>query len=133
MASKLKVNQRKVIGRKVKNLRKDDILPANVYGKKVKSLPIQVAEKDFLSVYSEARETSIIDLTVEGEKKARPVLVANLQLDHVTDRPLHVDFRQVILTEKTTATIPVELTGEAPAVGQKLGILIQQKCLLMLF
>jgi len=123
---KLKVSKRNVLGRKVKNLRKGDVLPANIYGKKIKSLSVQVAEKDFLNVYRDVGETGIIDLAVEGEKEKRPVLVANFQLDYVSDRPLHIDFRQVILTEKTTATIPVELTDEAPAVGQKLGILIQQ-------
>lgn len=123
---KLKVGKRKIVGRKVKQLRKEGVLPANIYGKKIKSLAVQLPEKDFLTVYKEAGESNIVDLSVAGEKKTRSVLVANLQTDHVTDLPIHVDFRQVVLTEKTTATIPVELVGEAPAVEQKKGILIQQ-------
>lgn len=122
----LKVEKRKILGRKVKGLRKEGILPANIFGKKVKSLAVQLPEKEFLAVYKEAGETSIIDLAVAGEQKSRSVLVANLQTDYVTDKPLHVDFRQVVLTEKTTATIPVELVGGAPAVEQKKGILVQQ-------
>ena len=123
---KLEVEKRKIFGRKVKRLRREGLLPANIYGKKIKSLAVQLSEKDFLGVYKEAGETSIVDLKVKGEKKSRPVLIANLQTDPVTDRPLHVDFHQVVLTEKTTATIPIELSGEAPAVAQKLGILVQQ-------
>ena len=123
---KLKVTKRKILGRKIKKLRKEGILPANIYGKKIKSLAVQLPEKEFLVVYKEAGETSIVDLNVGSEKESRPVLIANLQTDHVTDAPLHVDFRQVVLTEKTTATIPVELAGEAPAVDQKKGILVQQ-------
>lgn len=124
--SKLKVEKRKILGRKVKQLRQEGILPANIYGKKIKSLAVQLQEKDFLSLYKDVGETSIVDLIVVGEKKSRSVLIANLQTSHVADQPLHVDFRQVVLTEKTTATIPVELAGEAPAVGQKKGILVQQ-------
>jgi large subunit ribosomal protein L25 len=33
----LKVDRRKVLGRKVKTLRREGILPANIYGKKVKT------------------------------------------------------------------------------------------------
>lgn len=123
---KLKVEKRKVLGRKVKRLRREGILPANIYGKKVKSLAIQLSEKDFLAVYKDVGETGILDLVVSSEKKIRPVLIANVQDDPVTDQILHIDFRQVILTEKTTATIPVELVGGAPAVEQKKGILVQQ-------
>lgn len=123
---KLKVEKRKILGRKVKRLRREGILPANIYGKEVKSLAIQLPNNEFLAVYKETGETNIIDLFISGEKKTRPVLIVNLQTDYITDQPLHVDFRQVILTEKTTATIPVELAGEAPAVEQKKGILVQQ-------
>lgn len=123
---KLKVEKRKILGRKVKRLRREGILPANIYGKEVKSLAIQLPNNEFLAVYKETGETNIIDLFISGEKKTRPVLIVNLQTDYITDQPLHVDFRQVILTEKTTATIPVELVGEAPAVEQKKGILVQQ-------
>jgi len=123
---KLKVEKRKILGRKVKKLRQDGLLPANIYGKKIKSLCVQLPEKEFLTVYKEAGETNIVNLIVTGEEETCPVLIANLQVDHVTDLPIHVDFRQVILTEKTMATIPVELVGEALAVEQKKGILVQQ-------
>jgi len=123
---KLKVKKRKIFGRKVKRLRQEGILPANIYGKKIKSLAVELPEKEFLDVYQKAKETSIIDLTVEGEKEGRPVLVANLQTDPVTGQKLHVDFHQVALTEKTTATVPLVLVGQSPAVSQKIGILVQQ-------
>lgn len=120
---KLEAQKRKVAGRKVKTLRQEGILPANIYGKNVKSLAIQVAAKDFLKVYKDAGETGIIELSV-GDGEAHPVLVHNLQLHPVTSHPLHVDFHQVNLTEKVKATVPVTTIGESPAVAQKLGILL---------
>ena len=121
----LKVEKRKVLGKKAKKLRKEGILPANIYGKNVKSLAVQVSLKEFLPVYKKVGETGIVEVMVEGEKTPRHALIHNVQKDPVTDQPLHADFHQVSLTEKITARIPVELVGESPAVAQKLGVLIQ--------
>ena len=122
----LKAEKRTLLGRKIKKIRQEGLLPANVYGKKVKSLALQLNAKEFAKIYQDAGETGMIDLTVTGENEVRPVLIHNIQKDPVNEDFLHVDFRQVILTEKVTATIPVQITGEAPAETQKLGILVQQ-------
>lgn len=120
----LKAEKREVVGRKVKKLRRDGVLPANIYGKKVKSLSVQVITSDFQKVYKEAGETGLIELSVGGAKK--PVLVHDVQLDPVTDEPLHADFFQVNLKEKVTANVPVEIIGIAPADKSGLGTLVQQ-------
>src|SRR3990172_10317937 len=86
-----------VFGRKVKGLRKEGTLPANVFGKGIKSEALQVSLKDFEKVYKEVGETGLIELKIGA--KTRPVLVSNLQLDPVSDSPIHVDFRQVDLKE----------------------------------
>ncbi len=122
---KLKAEKREVLGRKVKNLRKEQLIPANVYGKNTKSVAVSLKKDEFKKVFSEAGETGIVKLTVGKEKEERPILIQNIQRDPLTEEPLHVDLRQIILTEKITAMVPVELSGEAPAVQQKLGILIQ--------
>src|SRR4030042_5262771 len=120
----LKVSTRKTIGRKVKKLRKDGKVPGNIYGKKVKSLAIELGAEEFKKIYDEAGETNIVRLVVEGEKTPRPVLIANLQKDSVFDTPLHVDFHQVDMTEKVMVSVPVVVVGESPAVKEKGGVLI---------
>jgi large subunit ribosomal protein L25 len=122
---KLKVEERKVFGRKVKHLRSEDVLPANIYGKKVKSQAVKLPLGDFLPVYQEVGETGLVDLLVGKSKSARPVLVHNVQFDPVTGQAIHVDFHQVDLKQKITAQIPVELVGESPIVAQKKGILVR--------
>lgn len=119
---KLKTEKRKIEGRKVKQLRKVGLLPANVYGKDFKSLSVQLPVKDFLAVYKEAKETGVIELSV-GEEQ-HPVLIHNVQLHPVTGAPLHADFHRISLTEKVKATVSVVMVGEAPAVTQKLGLLL---------
>lgn len=120
----LTVQKRKVLGRKVKSLRSQGLLPANIYGKKIKSLSVQVPEKDFAKVFKETGETNLINILVEKEAKKRPVLATNLQKDPVTDVPIHVDFHQVDLSQKVTVAIPIEITGISPAVKEKGGVLI---------
>jgi len=122
---KLTTQRRKITGRKVKTLRREGILPANIYGKNVKSLAVQLELKSFLPVYHQVGESGLVELKVEGEEKPRPVLIHNVQLYPVTDQPIHADFYQVSLKEKVTASVPVELVGESPAVKEKIGILIQ--------
>ncbi len=121
---KLAVQKRKTLGRQVKKLRAQGILPANIYGKKIKSTAVQVDLKDLEKVYKEIGETGVVELKVKGEKKVRPVLIHNLQLHPVTDLPLHADFHQISLKEKTRLEVPVELIGEAPAEKEELGILV---------
>ena len=119
----LKAEKRIIKGRKVKTLRKQGILPGNVYGKKIKSQSVQVDLKEFQKVFKELGETSLLSLQIGNEEK--PVLIHNLQVDPVLDQPVHVDFLQVDLKEKVESDIPVELSGESPAEKQALGTVVQ--------
>lgn len=119
----LKAEKRKVIGRKVSKLRRGGVVPANIYGKKVKSLAIQTSLNEFEKVFKKVGETGLVELQINGDK--RPVLVHNIQLDPLTDVILHVDFLQVDLKEKVIAKVPVEVVGESPAEKQGLGTVVQ--------
>lgn len=121
---KLKAEKRTVSGRKVKQLRKQGVLPANVYGKHIESVSIQVATKDFVKLFGEVGETGLITLELGGE--TRPVLVHEVSREPVMDMPIHVDFLQVNLKEKVTATVPIEFEGESPAEKEGTGIVVPQ-------
>ena len=118
----LTAQKRTVLGRKVKSLRREGIIPAHVYGHKVKTVHVQVKASEFGKVFEKAGETGIIDLAVDNEK--RPVLVKNVQVHPVSDIPLHIDFYQVNLLEKVKVDVPLEIVGEAPAVHKKIGLLL---------
>lgn len=120
----LAVEKRKVLGKKVKKLRKEGILPANVYGKDVKSEAIQLPEKEFLKTFKEVGETGLVELQLDG--KVRPVLIHNVQYETITNNPLHADFYQVNLKEKVKTMVPVVFVGEPQAVTNKAGILLEQ-------
>lgn len=107
----LQAEERKVLGKKVKNLRKEGKLPAHVYGKGLETEVVSVDGKTFLKTYKEAGETGLIDLKI-GSEKIKPVMVRGVQYDPVTGKPLHIDFYQVNLTQKVKVPVPLELVGE---------------------
>lgn len=119
----IKIEKRDVVGRKVKGLRKQGILPANIYGKNLKSKAIQLPDKDFEELFNETGETTVISLKLKDEDI--PVLIHNIQKDPVSDEVIHVDFLKVDLKQKVTADVSVEIVGEAPAQKQGLGTVVQ--------
>lgn len=118
----LKAEHREVLGKKVKKLRREGLMPANIYGREMKSTAVQVSMADFQSLYNEVGETGIIDVTVDNT--AHPSLIKNLQWDYQRHLPLHADFFKVNLKEKIKAMVPVTLTGEAQAVKENIGTLL---------
>jgi large subunit ribosomal protein L25 len=115
---------RKNVGKKVKELRDKEILPAVLYGPEVKNLNLELDLKEFEKVYKEAGESSLVSLNIEGEKENFQVLIYEIQYDPLTDRPFHVDFYQPRLGEEVEATVPIILEGEAPAVKDLKGTLV---------
>lgn len=118
----LSATMRDLVGRKVKNLKKQGLIPASVYGKKIKSVSISVKAEELLKVYKEAGESGLVELSLQNE--VRPVLIHNVQINPVTSVPIHVEFYQVDLKEKVQANVPVEFTGEPLAVTSKVGVLL---------
>ncbi len=119
----LTVEKRTVTGRKVKTLRKQGIVPANVFGKKKTSIAVQADQKAFAAVFKEAGETGIIDLHIGSEVK--PALIQNVQVHPVTHAILHADLRQIDLKEKIKASVPLEISGTPLAAAQNIGVLLE--------
>ncbi len=117
----LKAQEREILGKKVKRLRRDGVIPGHVFGNKVETEHVSVRAKDFLPVLDQAGETGLIDLKISDEK-VRPVMIKGVQYDPVKGALLHVDFYQVNLKEKVRVPVPVVLKEpEEPVESVKLG------------
>lgn len=121
--TKIEVEKRKITGKKVKKLRKEGLIPANIFGKELKSISVQVESKLFQKAFKEAGETALVDVKVGSE--IYPSLIHNLQRDPKSDSVIHVDFHKVNLKEKVTTSIPVVLEGESPIVKSGEGLILQ--------
>jgi large subunit ribosomal protein L25 len=119
----LQAKTRSELGKKVKLLRQQNILPAVVYGNKIDPISISISATDFDKTFSQAGTSALVDLAVDG-KDTYKVLTHEPQMDPVTSAPIHVDFYRVRMDEKITTEIPLEFTGESVAVEQLGGTLV---------
>ncbi|MGH7667697.1 MAG: 50S ribosomal protein L25 [Candidatus Dormibacteria bacterium] len=120
----LEAAPRTTVGRGVGSLRRQGMVPGIVYGHSVSPLTVEVAEKEFVRMFHRAGRSHLLQLEVQGERQARPVLIKDLQTSPRTSAPVHVDFFQVNLLEKLTVQVPVVLVGEAPATKLNVGELL---------
>lgn len=109
----LQAEERTILGKKVKKLRRDGLLPGHVFGKGLEGETVAVSSHDFLKTFHQAGETGLIDLRI-GKEKVRPVLVREVQYDPVSGKAIHIDFYQVNLSEKVKVSVPLVLIGEQP-------------------
>ena len=120
----LTAEMRTITGKKVNALRKQGMVPANVFGPNFDSKSITVTLKDFTAAYKVAHETGIVYVNVD--KDSIPTLIKDIQKHPVTGFILHVDFRKIDLTQKIVTTVPVHFEGDSVAVNQLNGVLITQ-------
>ncbi|HEU4760385.1 MAG TPA: 50S ribosomal protein L25 [Dehalococcoidia bacterium] len=121
--TELEVSPRAVLGKKVKQLRRHGVVPANVYGNRVDSLAIQVPVEELRHVLRTAGRNEIVYLRLDGQE-LRPTFIRTVQRDAVTDAILHVDFYQISLKEKVRLEVRLHLVGVAPAVDLFSGTLL---------
>ena len=118
----LQVNVRKEINKRAtKALRKQECIPAVLYGHGVKTLNLAVEQKNFEQVVKKMHgENILISLSIDdnGSSKQETVMVRNLQHHPVSDELLHIDFYKIRLDEKITTRINIVLTGDAPGVKE---------------
>lgn len=118
-----KAQPREILGKKVKKLRKAGLIPAVLYGHKVKSQPLTVEQKEFHHIFSQTGETSILSLLV-GDKKHN-VLIHDLTRHPLSGEILHIDFYEVRMDEKLKAKIPLVFAGESLAIKSEGGVLVK--------
>ena len=121
----LKTQKREVLGKKVKSLRREGLIPAVLYGHETASVPLQVEERELNRVLAQAGGHRLIALKVGRSRKRQMALAREVQWDVISGKPLHVDFYAVVMTEKITTAVPLVLVGEAPA-AERVGAMVLQ-------
>jgi large subunit ribosomal protein L25 len=122
----LVADNREILGKKVKQLRRKGITPVHLFGHQIPSMALQVPTNHLLNAMHMAGKTRLIDLKVKKERRTRKVLVREIQTSPYKGELLHVDFYQVRGEEKLTVEVPIILVGEAPALKHKENILVRE-------
>jgi len=111
----LDAKRREVIGKKVKNLRREGKLPAVLFGHGIESTPIVLDLRETTKILSSVGSSTLITVNLEGNEHA--VLVRERQRDILYRTLLHIDFQAISMTETVRAQVPIHIGDvEAPAV-----------------
>ena len=111
---KLSAVKREIKGEKV---RSEGLLPAVIYGAGGEADSLSLVYGEFVKLFDEAGESSLIDLTVDN-KDAGKILVHDVQYDPVSGKIIHVDLRRIDMSKPINATVELRFIGESPAVKE---------------
>ena len=118
----IEAQPRQVTGKKTKQLRRDGLVPAIVYGPGIESIAIQIPYRPLEVMLMNAGGTNLVDISI-GKKK-HVVLTREVQRDILRGDIIHVDFFALNMNEPITADVFIQFTGESPAVANGEGILL---------
>ncbi len=96
--------------------RRSGLIPAVIYGAKKEPNLINLPEKALArQIHEGGFFARLYDVEVGSDKER--VLARDLQLDPVSDRPVHVDFLRVSASSKVTVEVPVSFINEEECPG----------------
>ena len=121
----LLASSRDILGKKVRFLRRQGLTPANMYGHNIKSTALQIETSQLKHAVAQAGKSSLIALKVDGAKSPQMVIVRDIQREPLSGQLIHVDLYQVKMEENIKVEVPLSFVGEAPAIKEHGGILIQ--------
>jgi large subunit ribosomal protein L25 len=118
----LNASKREITGKQVKQLRRQGLVPAVLYGPSREPLSLQVEERVLAATLAWAGGSHIITLNIDGQ--SFQALVREVQRDNIHDNPLHVDFYAVSMDRLVRTEIPLDFIGEPTLVASKEAILV---------
>lgn len=98
-----------------RRLRRDEQVPAVLYGQGMTPVSVSVARADLRVALSGPAGVNTI-LTLEVDGNSYPAVVKDMQRHPVRRTVAHVDFMRIDLSEELTVSVPVHLVGNAKAV-----------------
>jgi len=103
-----------------RELRRNDMVPAVIYGDKKPPLSIGLPTKEVtLKVHAGGFMTNLLTIDVDGEEHS--VLPKDYQLHPVSDRVMHVDLLRISRKTQVTVEVPVHFENEETCPGLKAG------------
>ena len=101
-----------------RTLRRDGKIPAILYGSDIENVSLSVSNYDMEHLFKKVSYSqALLNLVVEnGQSFEKMVMIKEIQADPVSHQYLHIDFYEVKMDRKITATIPVVMKGTAKGV-----------------
>jgi large subunit ribosomal protein L25 len=118
----LTLQRRQAVGKWARRLRKEGIIPGNIYGRGRQSIPVQLNALEFHRALKGHGTATILHLALDGTTDT--AVIRHVQHEPVTGAIQHIDFMHIEMSEPIRARVPLRLEGEAPAVKSGDGILL---------
>jgi large subunit ribosomal protein L25 len=121
----LAAETRAVLGKQVKQLRRQGWVPGVMYGHRFDPAPVQFESRSLGKLLSHVGGSQLIAVHIQGQDQPEMALVRDVQRDPISREVLHVDLYRVDMAERLTAEVPLTIVGESPVVETREGILLQ--------
>lgn len=116
----LQAEPRDVFGKHVRRLRRQGIVPANIYGHG-DSRPIQAPARALEHMLVHGGRTGIVTIAFDGQSET--ALMKEIQRDPRSGQILHIEFQAVSMEEEVISTVPVRFVGDSVAVTKHGGVM----------
>ncbi len=121
MAIELKAEFRDVAGKgAARAIRKNQNIPAVIYGNKQEPVAIVLGERDFGTLLKQpSLRTKLFQ--IKTPKGTEDAMLMDIQYHPVTDRVIHVDFKRIDVKAPVAVSVPLELANIETSRGLKMG------------
>ena len=103
--------------RSARRLRGEGMIPGVLYGHGKDATLFAVDPHDLrLALTTPAGRHAVLDVTIEGHKRAHKAIIKDMQLHHVRPAITHLDLQEIRLDETIETTVAVHFEGEAEGV-----------------
>ncbi len=103
-----------------RRIRNTGSVPAVLYGGQDAPRPITINEREFTKHYFSGNLLSTLFMLEVGDEKTR-VIPRGVEIDPVSDRPIHIDFLRLAEGARIALHIPVRFRGQEESPGLKKG------------
>lgn len=119
--------QKRAEGSKPRALRREGLIPANLYGHKgAESISLTVKAKTLETLLKRASvNNTVIDVSVPDLSWRGKTLLREVQVHPAKRTPYHVSFFAIASQDSLDVEVPIQLVGEAPGVKLEGGVLDQ--------
>ncbi len=119
---------------KISEIIEKGFVPAVIYGGKSSNQNLKINKNQFIKIYEQAGESSLVDLTVDNADAIK-VIVKDVQYEHIKGVIRHADFFRINMNVAIEIEIPLQFIGSDKAIKDLGGMVltniesIRAKCL----
>jgi large subunit ribosomal protein L25 len=121
----LTVEERKVLGKKVSQLRKQGLVPGVVYGHGVEATAVMAPATVLNKVWREVGGRQPVHLTI-GDGQKRLAMIKSADFEPVKRSLRHMSFHVVKQNEKVETEVPIHIVGEGETEAEQHGLVVLQ-------